>query len=288
MRMNGQALTEFAVMGGIALMALTFLIQIGLRMNYQQELEQDTFRRALAEARAEWNDDNSKDNESHSVQYYQLRNRELPDPGQGFAIMPKTLTQANATVLWGKWKTHLGDDLDSLPKIIVEVDNSGKAPDETGFRGENAYHAGNGNKNFSELRIGSYERRKEYRSEDLKLADKADPSKECAAYARDCAEHCGGDDDTCRKACNEKQENLCVGAPFIQSIRNELVSGGVIRQDNAGSSRQTVTRTRHLVTFNLRESKVPNEANRSIGSFLYSCNPLVLSQGAKHLEQRCP
>ena len=50
---RGQALIEFAIVGSIALMALAFLIQIGLRMNYQQEMDQQTFRRAMKIAQSE-------------------------------------------------------------------------------------------------------------------------------------------------------------------------------------------------------------------------------------------
>ena len=152
----GQALTELAVFGSVALAALAFLIQIGLQMNYQQEIDQNTFRRALQAARDEWNDDNSMDPESHSVQYYQFRNRELPDPNEGFAIMPRTMTQANATVLWGKWKTFLeAGDRSSEPKIITTIDDTDQL--ETAFRGEKPYTASSGNPDFP--RGGNYVQR---------------------------------------------------------------------------------------------------------------------------------
>ena len=53
LRHSGQALIEFAIMGSIALLAFTVLIQMGLRMNYQQEIQQDAFRNALRIAQNE-------------------------------------------------------------------------------------------------------------------------------------------------------------------------------------------------------------------------------------------
>ena len=122
---SGQALIEFAIVGSLALLALAFLIQIGLRMNYQQEIEQQTFRRALRVAQ------NEGEEESQAIQYQHFRNRQIPDPSQGFAIMPRTTSQASATVTWGEGLTFLADDRDSQPRIIVHLDDT-----EREFRSE--------------------------------------------------------------------------------------------------------------------------------------------------------
>lgn len=106
---------EFAIVGSVALLALAFMIQIGLRMNYQQEIEQQTFRRAMQVAHSE------DDEESRSIQYQHFRERQIPDPSEGFGIMPRTLTQAGATVIWGEYLTYLADDRDSESRIIFQV-----------------------------------------------------------------------------------------------------------------------------------------------------------------------
>lgn len=117
---------EIAIFGSIALLALAFMIQIGLRQNFQQEIEQDAFRRALRVAQ------NEGDAESQAIQYNYFRNRRIPNPADDFAITPRTLTQAGATVTWGEWLTYLADDRDSQPRIIVNLDDQ-SAPE---FRSE--------------------------------------------------------------------------------------------------------------------------------------------------------
>jgi len=94
------------------------MIQIGLRMNYQQEIEQQTFRRALRVAK------NEGDEESQAIQYQHFRDRQVPNPSQGFAIMPRTTSQASASVTWGEWLTYLSDDRDSQPRIIVHLNDT--------------------------------------------------------------------------------------------------------------------------------------------------------------------
>ena len=115
----GQALIEFAVFGSLALLALAFMIQIGLRANYQQEIDQQTFRRALDVA------DSYSDIEPVSVSYLQFRDRQIPDPSEGFGIMPRAATTGQAEVVWG---TYLGfadkDDRRSQPLTIVRVNNA--------------------------------------------------------------------------------------------------------------------------------------------------------------------
>lgn len=115
---RGQALIEFAILGSLGLLALAFLIQIGLRANYQQEMEQHAFRRALAAAQAEG------DTESQSIQVQAFRDRQVPNPSQGFAIMPRTLSSGAGTVTWGELLTLLDDARDSQPRIIVELNDA--------------------------------------------------------------------------------------------------------------------------------------------------------------------
>ena len=116
---SGQAFIELAVIGSFALLALNLLIQIGLRMNYQQEISQQTFRHALVISKSEGEKD-----ESASTQLQHFRDRQVPDPSTGFGLMPRTSTNASATVTWGEWLTYLGSDPDSQSRIVFQVNDT--------------------------------------------------------------------------------------------------------------------------------------------------------------------
>lgn len=93
---TGQALLELAIFGTLALLALGFLIRIGLLVNYRQEIQMNTFRRALAAADA----DAKAGNPTVQVDYLHLRDRLVPDPST-FGIMPRAQAQGSSSVLWG-------------------------------------------------------------------------------------------------------------------------------------------------------------------------------------------
>src|SRR3989338_5082023 len=82
---NGQALVELAVFGSILLAALGFLLRVGMKMNYDQEIRMATFRRALAAAHA----DNGTDQDAMAVLYYYMSDRQMPDPGDGMMSLPR-------------------------------------------------------------------------------------------------------------------------------------------------------------------------------------------------------
>lgn len=132
---HGQALVELAIMGSLGLMALAFFIQIGLRLNYQQELQQQTFRRALLMAKCEGDEEEpivecvtraqgvNDDEESQATVLNHFRDRQMPNPLLGFGIRPRTTTSASATVTWGERLTFLADDRDSQPRLAVRLND---------------------------------------------------------------------------------------------------------------------------------------------------------------------
>lgn len=126
MRSSGQAFIELAIVGSLALLALAVLIRIGLGMNYKQEIEQQAFRLALRAAK------NEGDEESPVVSYQFFRDRRVPDPSQGFAIMPGSLTQGSGSATWGEYLTFLDDSRDSQARILVKLNNAS----EKEFRSE--------------------------------------------------------------------------------------------------------------------------------------------------------
>lgn len=113
---RGQALLEFAIFGSLALLALAFLIQVGLQVNYQQEIDQAAFRTALAKA------DSYSVVEPAAVQHLEFRDRQMPSPADGFAVMPRVLTSSGATVVWGTFLARTDrDDRQSDPLTVVRV-----------------------------------------------------------------------------------------------------------------------------------------------------------------------
>lgn len=116
---RGQAMLEVAITGSLALVALAFFIQIALRQNYQQEIEQQTFRRALRMAHS------FGDEERPAISYHHFRDRQLPDPADAFGIIPRTLTTSTSSVTWGEFLTLLADDADSAPLVVVDLNTNG-------------------------------------------------------------------------------------------------------------------------------------------------------------------
>lgn len=104
-RRSGQALVELAVFGAIALAALGFLIRVGMRMNYDQEIRMAAFRRSLAAARA----DNGTWQDALGTLFHQIADRQMPNPSDGFLTLPRTRTEASGFAEWGDRLTFAYD-----------------------------------------------------------------------------------------------------------------------------------------------------------------------------------
>lgn len=121
---------ELAVFGVMCLAALGFLIRIGMKANYDQEIRMAAFRRAMAAAQA----DNGTDADSVGTLYEYLADRQMPDPNDGFMMLPRARTEASAYVEWGDRLTMAygdGDPSTTTPKgrltqehIIVNVNGA--------------------------------------------------------------------------------------------------------------------------------------------------------------------
>ncbi len=133
---SGQALVELAIIGSISLLAMAFFIQVGLRMNYDQEITQNSFRRALLFAKCEGDEKEPTNwcsrrvpfevnlgDESQAIAYNRFRNRRMPNPSVGFGVKPTTLISSRATVTWGERLTFLGNDSDSEPRVVVKLND---------------------------------------------------------------------------------------------------------------------------------------------------------------------
>jgi hypothetical protein len=125
-------MVEMAVFGAIALAALGFLIRVGLRMNYEQEIRMAAFRRALHAAHSDDARHGTPGQDAVGVLYHYIAHRQLPDVEDGFAAMPRVRTEADAFVIWGDNLTfaHSDDDPATLEgrntqeRIVVRSDDS--------------------------------------------------------------------------------------------------------------------------------------------------------------------
>lgn len=106
LRREGQALIELAVFGAVALAALGFLMRIGLRMHFDQEIRMAAFRRGLAAAGA---DNGTTDADALGTLYYYVASRQMANPNDGYMSLPRTRTEASAFVEWGDRFTYAYD-----------------------------------------------------------------------------------------------------------------------------------------------------------------------------------
>ena len=125
---GGQALLEMAIFGMAALAALGFLVRVGMKMNYDQEIRMAAFRRALAAAGA----DNGTTQDAMAVAYHYTLTRQMPNPSDGFMSLPRSRTEASAFVVWGDRLTfaYETDDLNSdagretQPLVVVRLNDT--------------------------------------------------------------------------------------------------------------------------------------------------------------------
>jgi hypothetical protein len=114
---KAQALTELAVFGSILLILLGVLINYGLRYNYQQQIEQAAFSKAMVSAKeANW------DYYPSSVQHVVIKDVHIPDPANPFAIGSLTTLMGSAAVTRsysGNFPTY---DIE-LPQMRIEIND---------------------------------------------------------------------------------------------------------------------------------------------------------------------
>jgi len=125
-------LAELAVFGYVGILALSFIIQMGLRMNYDQEIRMNTFRRTLVDALNDNLPADAKDRDprdgSYATSYHQFRDRQMPNPAGGFGLILRERTAAESDVTWGNYLTYGSPDLSkgrsTQQRIFVQVNNS--------------------------------------------------------------------------------------------------------------------------------------------------------------------
>ncbi|MBU1124496.1 MAG: hypothetical protein KKC84_00545 [Candidatus Omnitrophica bacterium] len=119
-REEGQALLELSIFGSILLMLLGVLLQYGLRFNYQQQLDQETFRKAMAQAR--WSR-----GEGHptSVDYMVIRDEHIPDPSSPWGVGQMSALQAYVPSIKATYELDQesisADTPNEYPQLIIDI-----------------------------------------------------------------------------------------------------------------------------------------------------------------------
>lgn len=114
---KGQAILELAIFGGILIMLLGVLINYGLRYNYQQQVMQQAFRKALASAARSMSPGTPT-----SVQHVLIRERHIPDPSDAFgfgSILPSS--SGSSSPIRNYMMEQTPDTEAELPHIAIDV-----------------------------------------------------------------------------------------------------------------------------------------------------------------------
>jgi len=96
---DGQALTEFAIFGGILLLVLSFFLSYAVRMDSAQNLKLKVFRMALNEAYDSANLIPDRPDNAASIVIYE--DKHVPDPRNIAARGSYSTMAAGAAVVWG-------------------------------------------------------------------------------------------------------------------------------------------------------------------------------------------
>lgn len=113
---KGQSLLELAVFGSILLFVLGLFIQYGMRMNYQQRLQMQTFRKALKRA-------SEVGGTYRYVTWLTLEDKPLPEAQGQFGIASRSPYSSAASGVWSQdlyAEFEYGKEED-LPRIELEI-----------------------------------------------------------------------------------------------------------------------------------------------------------------------
>jgi hypothetical protein len=114
---RGQALVELGVMGAILIFLMGVLISYALRSNFQQRVNQMTFRKAMASAAGSLGVDNVPMGVSHSV----IRERYIPDPSSIFGTGPVNPFSASSSVTRDYRAGTSAQNDSELPRTEVDI-----------------------------------------------------------------------------------------------------------------------------------------------------------------------
>ena len=133
MRKNGQALTELAVFGAIILLLLGYVVIHGLDQNYQQQVTQHAFRRAMGHALGRLG----------GVSYTLIHDRHTPDPMDTHGVGSIGSSTSSSYVMRDYRMYQAGVlslELEDLPRMYIGV-GSGFTVREVGPGGREYFYA---------------------------------------------------------------------------------------------------------------------------------------------------
>jgi hypothetical protein len=110
---------EVAVLGSILVFTIATCVRIGLRFNYQQELQQNAFRNALRTAR----DTNKPDDVQQSYNYTIMQDRQVPNPGDHLNLGSRNRFAAGSSVVYGRFLFSATDE-DQDPLFVFDINNT--------------------------------------------------------------------------------------------------------------------------------------------------------------------
>ncbi len=130
--LQAQALLELAIFGSIIIMLIGILLNYGLRNNFQQRLQQQTYRKALAASQ-----ESGQNNKPSSVAYLQVEDKHVVNPSDTWGLGTVYPFQAQASVTKSGEGYKSPDNVNELPVLRINIqDRSVGEFTTSGFRVE--------------------------------------------------------------------------------------------------------------------------------------------------------
>jgi hypothetical protein len=130
---NGQSLVELASFGAVLLLCVGMLLQYGMQANYQQNLQMQTFRKAMRVAYY-------KTGPGSSVSLSSTYHKGIPDPRDSWGNADRRPISASASVTWdNNLQSMYIDEYGEAPRqsdlarSIIEIDNIDDAHNTLGL-----------------------------------------------------------------------------------------------------------------------------------------------------------
>ncbi len=134
MNKKSQYLLELAVFGTLLIMLLGVLVNYGMRYNYQQQLMQRTFRRALANTGS-----SLKNNEPISITSIVIQDRPIPDPATPFVTGSVVPIISQESVTRNYKLQEVPENEEELPVLELDIQDQIYHFKAAGFRVEHCY-----------------------------------------------------------------------------------------------------------------------------------------------------
>ena len=224
---KGQAILELALFGSILIMLLGLLVSYGMKYNFQQQVMQQAFRKALASA------SDVQNNKPSSVSHIVIKDRHIPNPANPFAVGSVAPVSASASVTRNYQMQLTPDKKVELPQISLDINGQIQSRKAAALRKERSVrHAklyddydsdGDGTIDDDEEDVSKYAY--VYGSKDTTWWD--DPAGSTGACACPLEEVCDtageGEETNCRFVCPNRDECKTYNIIIMDSCAGEIV-----------------------------------------------------------------